>query len=366
VNFEVFTPHRATTFLLCVLTVRSASAECFNTYETCRSPRSSGTGYDCWIELGEKCLCAQGAARVTSTIRKQAGVTSYKYECCTTGETDGEDCSQDLQAAAAAATAEALATPSPPSSPQHKGVMEQRHYYIVLAILASAIGPILTALLVPTKRPLLALCLACSPIPVYPIVSVVLINSDPLPWDHFNDSLYDLGRNVWPLLALLPLFGFVSFKCFWKPRLRAVQKRAKELEAPLWAALKDGSLRLLSVEWLRKQPTSWRFVRRQDLPDAAFVSPRDALRLLDLGRVAALSYRWLSREHPDPKASPGTGCAASGVAGAQQPTTARRSSSTSAACRKRTQTVSAPMLRLRCLARASTLSSFSTARHMSP
>ena len=287
--------------LICVVTVRSASAECFNTYETCRSPRSSGSGYDCWIDMtvGEKCLCATGEARMTSTYK--AGVTSYRYECCTTGDNQGEDCSRDLRAAAAAATAEALAAPSPPSPPTHRGVMEQRHYFIVLAFLASTIGPILTALLVPTKRPLLAHCLASSPIAVYTILIVVLINSDPLPWDYFDDSLYVLSSNIWMLLIFFPFLGCVSIQCFWKPRLRAVQKRAKELEGPLWAALSDGSVRILSVEWLKKQPTSWRFVRRQDLPNEAFVSEKDALRLLDLGRVAALSYRWLSREHPDPK-----------------------------------------------------------------
>ena len=38
----------------------------------------------------------------------------------------------------------------------------------------------------------------------------------------------------------------------------------------------------------------------QDLPEEAFLTPEDAVQAVKDGATAALSYRWLTREHPDP------------------------------------------------------------------
>ena len=38
----------------------------------------------------------------------------------------------------------------------------------------------------------------------------------------------------------------------------------------------------------------------QDLPEEAFLTPEDAVQAIKDGATAALSYRWLTRKHPDP------------------------------------------------------------------
>ena len=39
---------------------------------------------------------------------------------------------------------------------------------------------------------------------------------------------------------------------------------------------------------------------RQDLPEEAFLTPEDAVQAVEDGATAALSYRWLTQQHPDP------------------------------------------------------------------
>ena len=67
--------------------------------------------------------------------------------------------------------------------------------------------------------------------------------------------------------------------------------------------LADGTVRLLSADWLRgQQADGFLLSRRQDLPEEAFV-PCDEARLLFETRerlVAALSYGWLHPLHSDP------------------------------------------------------------------
>ena len=66
--------------------------------------------------------------------------------------------------------------------------------------------------------------------------------------------------------------------------------------------LADGTIRLLSADWLRGQADGFLLSRRQDLPEEAFV-PCDRARLLFATRdrgVAALSYGWLHPLHSDP------------------------------------------------------------------
>ena len=58
----------------------------------------------------------------------------------------------------------------------------------------------------------------------------------------------------------------------------------------------------LRVSWLLEQCSLGVMVREQDLPRAAHHSPRDAARLVKLGKrhVFALTYGWQTAFHPDP------------------------------------------------------------------
>ena len=96
-------------------------------------------------------------------------------------------------------------------------------------------------------------------------------------------------------------FLFAAISCYYRPKqIELYRTKLESIEGDLPTRLEDGSLRLLRVEWLRAQPSDWILKRRQDLPDAAFCPPADALRLLKAGKVAALSYRWLGRTQNDP------------------------------------------------------------------
>lgn len=66
--------------------------------------------------------------------------------------------------------------------------------------------------------------------------------------------------------------------------------------------LVDGTVRLLSADWLREQKDGLVLRRRQDLPEEAFVPCEQARNLFDAGDrgVAALSYGWLHPLHSDP------------------------------------------------------------------
>lgn len=100
---------------------------------------------------------------------------------------------------------------------------------------------------------------------------------------------------------------------FWAPAASAVLaygvlfvfqrrrffKQLAEVEGELPLRLLDGTIRLLNVSWLRAH--DWRLVRHQELPPSAFLSAVDARSALSRSQVAALSYRWLSAEHPDPQ-----------------------------------------------------------------
>ena len=96
-------------------------------------------------------------------------------------------------------------------------------------------------------------------------------------------------------------FLFAAISCYYRPKqIELYRTKLESIEGDLPTRLEDGSLRLLRVEWLRAQPSDWILERRQDLPDAAFCPPADALRLLKAGKVAALSYRWLGCTQNDP------------------------------------------------------------------
>ena len=73
--------------------------------------------------------------------------------------------------------------------------------------------------------------------------------------------------------------------------------------------LLKGNLRLVSALWLMQRPPGWTVQKLQDLPEEALLPPETAAEMFlnPLGnlrytvpRVVALSYRWLTPEHPDP------------------------------------------------------------------
>ena len=81
-----------------------------------------------------------------------------------------------------------------------------------------------------------------------------------------------------------------------------VQRHKSAADLRLEAALADGTIRLLSCDWLRAQPTGFVSPRHQDLPPAALLTPDAAASAFSEGdrRVGVLSYGWLTRAHPDP------------------------------------------------------------------
>ena len=87
----------------------------------------------------------------------------------------------------------------------------------------------------------------------------------------------------------------------------------EKIDGPLRDRVLDGSIRLMSVEWLLSAGADAALgvdansgaaimKRRQDLPDEAFLAPVKAAELLEQGQrsILALSYRWLTALHPDP------------------------------------------------------------------
>jgi hypothetical protein len=86
----------------------------------------------------------------------------------------------------------------------------------------------------------------------------------------------------------------------------------KQIDGPIRERLEDGTIRLLRCAWLLSA-VSDKYLgrdafgkvimrRRQELPEEAFLSPSEAVALFDGAdrSILALSYRWLTREHPDP------------------------------------------------------------------
>lgn len=85
---------------------------------------------------------------------------------------------------------------------------------------------------------------------------------------------------------------------------RMMRRRIKKVEGHgLATALQDGDMRLLSIRWLMMQPAGYILKSRVHLEaeEGAFIPPDEAKRLLRLGRVAALSYRWLAQHESDPQ-----------------------------------------------------------------
>ena len=87
-----------------------------------------------------------------------------------------------------------------------------------------------------------------------------------------------------------------------RSNMRHEAERREEVEGNLPEILATGQMRLLNVSWLIAQPADYTLMRRQDLEaiEEALVSPARAVRLLSMGRVAALSYKWLDPFGCDP------------------------------------------------------------------
>merc|ERR1719284_1582217 len=73
--------------------------------------------------------------------------------------------------------------------------------------------------------------------------------------------------------------------------------------------LRKGNLRLVSALWLMQRPAGWTVQKLQDLSEEALLPPETAAEMFlkpfrnssfFVPRVVALSYRWLTPEHPDP------------------------------------------------------------------
>jgi hypothetical protein len=103
------------------------------------------------------------------------------------------------------------------------------------------------------------------------------------------------------LISAVALQQLVTAMISRHSSLRNFSERIQAIEGDLAERLADGTIRFLRVEWLLARPDGYVLQRRQDLPDEAFWSPAEASKLLCEGKVAALSYRWLHRLHPDPE-----------------------------------------------------------------
>ena len=96
------------------------------------------------------------------------------------------------------------------------------------------------------------------------------------------------------------IFIPIGIGMFLRTRMRA-DRRTIAMEKELRECLEDGCILLLRVSWLLKQPADFTLKRRQELPVEAFLTPLEAVKALGTGRVAVLSYRWLTGAHPDPE-----------------------------------------------------------------
>ena len=88
-----------------------------------------------------------------------------------------------------------------------------------------------------------------------------------------------------------------------------------QIDDPLRERLASGDIRLVRCAWLLgDEADSWLargpsgqplMRRRQELPEAALLSPDEAIALFNRAdrSVLALSYRWLTAAHPDPRGS---------------------------------------------------------------
>ena len=101
--------------------------------------------------------------------------------------------------------------------------------------------------------------------------------------------------------------------------IRVLRQVDGQIDGPLRARLRDGTIRLLRCSWLQSDDTliashavdmdsvtgNLVIKRHQAIPEDAFLSPEDAVELLDRGdrSILCLSHGWLTKKHPDPHGS---------------------------------------------------------------
>ena len=135
-----------------------------------------------------------------------------------------------------------------------------------------------------------------------PAVSIVVSAK----WCPDVPDLYDIWIPLvifWNFaLGTLPLLALVKYCCInWS--VMAVEK-------DLSGVLCNGTIRLLSIEWLLKQPDGFVLARRQDLPPEAFFPAAELRRLVEaLGEdwgllFVVLSYRCACACPPVPASRP--------------------------------------------------------------
>jgi hypothetical protein len=101
------------------------------------------------------------------------------------------------------------------------------------------------------------------------------------------------------LVVIIPQLLALAYKGW---QWRVLTQRRAVLEGGLLRELSGGSIRLHSIDWLLAQPDRYVLCRRQALPEGALVPAAQAAALFRAGKVAVLSYRWLTAAHPDPDA----------------------------------------------------------------
>lgn len=120
-----------------------------------------------------------------------------------------------------------------------------------------------------------------------------------------SEPLFGVGRWEDGLLAVV---FFITLPCsvlcvmgLSDRDRKNLETRMAQIEGDLPARLADGTIRLIRVSWLLAQGPNYVIVRRQDLPAEAFIPVNEAVKLLHQQCVGVLSYRWLSKSHPDPE-----------------------------------------------------------------
>ena len=111
-----------------------------------------------------------------------------------------------------------------------------------------------------------------------------------------------VASRVWVLVVfvfpiIIVIIAFLRYREYRDKAGRAAMMNEHVLER-----LNEGSIRWLSVKWLLDRPADFVLPRRQELErdTGALIAGEAAVSLLRSKRVAALSYRWLSAQHPDP------------------------------------------------------------------
>ena len=157
-------------------------------------------------------------------------------------------------------------------------------------------------LLMPPHAPywkLLLMHMALTPPPIIYTVMVLVLSDDTC----FSQDSNQLGvANTIACIVVLSLSIVAApLSHPFALGLRAIfAARVIEIEGDLPARLRDGTIRLVDIAWLLNLPPGHGILRRQELSESAFVPVERAVHMLQQGKVAALSYRWLSRGHPDP------------------------------------------------------------------